>query len=463
MHAAKSSRSQPGGRLKGVFSALKGRGLAAGVAVFLALGGAAGAEEDFDPLEGIERDGRIPYVERPGDLPNPERWRYIPEGRIKSGNLFERMFVTSFIAPFVGKSSDAGWGGGIGIGDIDFRNQRRREFAVMFGAYTQERQQAYGMAWRRWLHHIDLPEGGVLQEERSFVSARAVFSKTRTRRFFGFGADTSPADESSYTEDFLDIGFGTQFTLPEPGSNLILRGAVRAELHSLSDGIVSGAPNLEERYPLVFLRDEERNMGWFTAGLRYDTRDSQSNPYRGWYVGAIADAALIQTGGDVGAVFTFSASRVFPIPGLLHRAEDYTGEENPPTDTLLLGLRSQVTAGDLPFYTLPSLGGRDSLRGFIAGRFRDRASWYGSAEYRVWVIQRGFGFSETARIERIGLAAFYGAGSVAGDFAGLFSSSVRHSYGFSVILSIERLFPFRLDFGFSNEDFLITGGAGLTF
>jgi len=307
------------------------RRFATGAAVFLVLGAAvfaraAKGDDDFDPLEGIESDGRIPYVERPGDLPNPERWRYIPEGRIKVGNILERMFVTSVIAPVVRKSSDTGWGGGIGIGDIDFRNQRRRESVAIFGSYTEKRQQIYGAFWRRWLHHIDLPEGGVLQEERSFIKAFSIYEEARTLRFFAFGADTSEGDESSYSDQFIDIGFAVDFAVPEPGSNLILRGALRTELHELSDGIVAGVPVLEDLFPDVFLRDQNRNMGWFSAGISYDTRDSQSNPYRGWHIGALADAALIQTGGDVGAVFTFDGSRIFPVPGLLHRSEEYKNE-----------------------------------------------------------------------------------------------------------------------------------------
>ena len=31
------------------------------------------AETDFDPFEGIDRNGRIPRVELPPDLPNPDR------------------------------------------------------------------------------------------------------------------------------------------------------------------------------------------------------------------------------------------------------------------------------------------------------------------------------------------------------------------------------------------------------
>ncbi len=52
-----------------------------------------------DPLQGMEASGRIPKVPLPDDLPNPERWRYLPEGRIKPGNIFERFLVSSFIAP----------------------------------------------------------------------------------------------------------------------------------------------------------------------------------------------------------------------------------------------------------------------------------------------------------------------------------------------------------------------------
>ncbi|HXV36148.1 MAG TPA: hypothetical protein VEC18_03300, partial [Myxococcota bacterium] len=45
-------------------------------------------EAEFDPWRGIDEDGRIPKVDLPDDLPNPDRWRYIPEGRLKPGNVF---------------------------------------------------------------------------------------------------------------------------------------------------------------------------------------------------------------------------------------------------------------------------------------------------------------------------------------------------------------------------------------
>ncbi len=103
---------------------------------------------EFDPWQGIEKDGRIPKIEKPADLTNPERWRYIPEGRLKPGNVFQRFLVSSFMAPFFFRDSDVGFGGGIAITDLDFRQQRRREFAGLFASYTTEGQQAlpYGVA-----------------------------------------------------------------------------------------------------------------------------------------------------------------------------------------------------------------------------------------------------------------------------------------------------------------------------
>ena len=95
----------------------------------------------YDPLRGLEPSGRIPKVPLPVDLPAPERWRYVPEGRLKPGNVFERFLVSSFVSPQFFFEEDVGAGGGIALIDIDFRNQRRQEFLGAFFTYTTEGQQ----------------------------------------------------------------------------------------------------------------------------------------------------------------------------------------------------------------------------------------------------------------------------------------------------------------------------------
>ena len=140
--------------------------------------------EPFDPCNGMDRNGRIPSVAIPDGVKNPDRWRYLPEARIKPGNFIDRLFVTSFVAPYVFRNSDVGTGGGLAATDIDFRGQRRREFVGAFASYTSEGQQSYGVIWERWMNHLELPGGGVLIEDRSFWRSRVSYSKTLTRRFF---------------------------------------------------------------------------------------------------------------------------------------------------------------------------------------------------------------------------------------------------------------------------------------
>jgi len=422
--------------------------------------------EEFDPWQGIEKNGRIPKIDKPEDLPNPERWRYIPEGRLKPGNVFQRFLVSSFVAPFLFRDTDVGFGGGIAITDLDFRQQRRREFAGLFLSYTTEGQQAYQFAWRRRLHHREVPGGGVLQEERSFIKTWGGYEKSLTRRFYGFGASTSESDETSYTDETAFGRLGFELALPDPGDDLVVGASVKGEWHSLSDGKVGNKPNTgdADAFPVIFARGDDRKLGWLELELRYDTRDSQRMPYRGFALGATIDSALLQTDWDVGSVFAAYATQIVPVPPLLHGGGD-PEEEHPPTDTLAFHLQTSTTAGDLPFYSLPTLGGRRTLRGFIEGRFRDRSMWHASAEYRFWVLTRGFRipFTQALRVERVGLAFFGDTGSVADDWPDIFSSRVWASGGVGLRITLERDAPFRVDVGFSSEGVEVSAGFGLAF
>ena len=419
---------------------------------------------EHDPWQGMDRDGRIPAVEKP--VEHPERWRYIPEGRIKPGNVFQRFLISSFIAPFFFRDTDVGIGGGLALTDIDFREQRRREFAGLFATQSEEGQQAYTFLWQRWLHHIDLPQGGVLQEERSFVRGGVGYSRTLTRRFFGFGDDTHEDDETSYTDEFAFASLGLDVTLPDPGDDLVLGVAVRGEWHNLARGHVEDVGQTKDAFPEVFNDGDRDGLGWLHLELRWDTRDSEILPYRGFDVGARVDAAPVQSEGNAGSIFGVFASKFVPVPGLFHSGGTGATEEHPPTDTVVFHLETETTAGDLPFYSLPSLGGAERGRGFIEGRFRDRSLWAATAEYRFWVIPRGFALSPWTpyvRVERLGLALFYDVGSVADEWWDLFSASPKHSGGIGFRCTLERNAPFRVDVGFSDEGPQVTAGFGLSF
>jgi hypothetical protein len=416
----------------------------------------------YHPLLGMERSGRIPKALRPEDLPNPDRWRYIPEGRIKEGNVLERLFVSSFIAPQFFFEEDVGFGGGIALTDIDFRTQRRREFFGGFFTYTTEGQQSYRFLWRRWLNHRDLPEGGVLFEERSWLGGGGGYQKTLTRRFFGLGPDTRSDDETSYTDEVWALGTGGELALPEPGGDWVASLGLRGEHHNLGPGHVSAVPTTDQAFPELFREGDKYTALTLSAGLRWDTRDSQHNPYRGWRVGVGVDAPLYQSTGEVAAIFSGNASVAVPLPPLFHKGGD-AGEENPPTDTLALGFEVNTTTGEVPYHRLPSLGGGQTLRGFIQNRFTDNSAWNASAEYRFWLIPRGIRFTDLLRIERIGLATFVEAGSVAGSLGDLADATVHTSYGVGFRMMLERAALFRVDLGFSKDGSNLSIGFGLSF
>jgi hypothetical protein len=419
-------------------------------------------EDAYDPFEGMDRNGRIPATRHKRGLAHRDRWRYVPEGRIKPGNLLQRFLVTSFIVPYAFSNTDIGTGLGLAVTDLDFRRKRRREFLAALASYSSEGQQDYRVKWRRWLNHLDLPEGGILQEDRSLVQVDVGYMKTLTLRFFGLGPDTDANDETSYSDESIYGDVSLEKSLPDPGANWVMSLGLRAESHALGAGHVDGRPSTGDVYPVLFNDAANQNLTWLRAGLRYDTRDSQDSPYEGWHLGGLASWAPIQSSGDMGARYTIKAGKIFRVHPLLHQGGDRF-EENPPTDTLAFHFRNDLTSGSLPFFALPTLGGSEEHRGFIAGRFRDRAAWLAAAEYRFWLLPRGLRITRAVRIERIGAALFYEIGAVSDGATSLYGEPVRHSYGASLRISIDRSNPLRFDFGFSEDGMEFTLGYGLTF
>lgn len=417
--------------------------------------------ETYDPLRGMEKDGRIPKPEIPADIPHPERWRYTPEARMKPGSILDRFLVSSFLSPILFREEDIGFGAGLALTDVDFRDQRYREFANILLTYSEEGQQAYRINWSRWLNHRELPGGGVLREERGRLFARGGYEKTLTRRFFGFGSRAPKDAETSYTDEVSDFGFGFRSSLPDPGSDLLWRTDVQWEHHGLSQGRVSEVPSTDEVFGDEFAGGDGTHQGWLLNSFGWDTRDSLHQPYEGSRIGGTANLSY-GTGAQWGAVLGIDAQQVFPLPPLFHDG-GVGDEENPPTDVLAFGAFVQDTVGDLPFYSLPTLGGTNTLRGYIQNRFTDRAAAHFSAEYRVNLIPRGIAFTDSLRIERIGLGLFYDGGTVADGAQDLHEARYLDSYGFGFRIAFSREAVFRIDWGYSDEGVNFTLAFGNSF
>lgn len=127
------------------------------------------------------------------------------------------------------------------------------------------------------------------------------------------------------------------------------------------------------------------------AQAAWDTRDHVFAPHRGLFVQARAGGAAAAFGsGFAFGELELDARAYAPVP--LRRGS-----------TVAVQARLHATAGDVPFYLLPTFGGDKSLRGVLDGRHRDKTSLLLQAEYDLPLFWR------------LALEVFAGAGQVAPD------------------------------------------------
>jgi outer membrane protein assembly factor BamA len=98
------------------------------------------------------------------------------------------------------------------------------------------------------------------------------------------------------------------------------------------------------------------------------------------------------------------------------------------------------TGQTVPFYLMPYLGGRDTLRGFREYRFRGPHTLLLQAEYRyeIWSGLDG--------------AFFYDAGKVARQRSDLDLKHLEKDYGFGFRFNTDNGVVMRLDAGFGSSD-----------
>jgi hypothetical protein len=213
------------------------------------------ARPPFDPLRGMDPDGRIEKPQIPQDVPHPERWRYTPPKRASSrARCFERFLVSSFITPILFREKDIGFGGGIALTDVDFRDNRYREFANILLTYSEEGQQAYRINWSRWLNYRELPTAAACcAKNAAALFGRLGYEKTLTRRFFGLGSRTRGRQETSYTEELTGVGLGIRLSLPDPAATGWCATTCTTN-HGLSRGRVSDLPSTDQVVPRTVRR-----------------------------------------------------------------------------------------------------------------------------------------------------------------------------------------------------------------
>jgi hypothetical protein len=133
----------------------------------------------------------------------------------------------------------------------------------------------------------------------------------------------------------------------------------------------------------------------FQGTATWDTRDHVFSAHRGLYVQLRAGGAPRLLGSRYGFVELELDARAYGrLPALRG-------------STFALQARLHATAGEVPFYLLPTFGGDKLLRGVLDGRHRDKGSLLLQAEYDLPIYGR------------LGLELFGGVGQVAPDAGSL--------------------------------------------
>jgi hypothetical protein len=244
-------------------------------------------------------------------------------------------------------------------------------------------------------------------------------------RFFGIGADTQPASETSFAQDIRHLTGRVIVTGP---GWLTVSGAAGTMTGRADDGrsqrvpaistrfIGSGAPGLavDSAFTLAAL------------GATVDYRDVPRNPRSGGrYHVAVSRYA--------------SSDRTAPRHSFTRVDVELEQHLSAWKRQRLVTLRAVAASTvadpghDVPFYLQPTLGGSRLLRGFVTDRFRDRT---------MAVLQAEYGWDVTPFLNAL---AFYEAGTVAHAWKDIGRSQLRRDYGFGFRFGSARTVAFRTD------------------
>jgi outer membrane protein insertion porin family len=275
------------------------------------------------------------------------------------------------VFPILMYDSDIGFGfGGKGIVKNNFQKNESFDL-ILFGSTKGEQ-------W--YVFTFSIPDFEIRQNTRYPLAfdLRLEYDKFLKSNFFGIGND-SEDNEWQFPKEFTKL----ELTLGRAFSEQII-----AEIGLFYDftsvyGYEDVNPMLSEDVPGT----GENLTSYLTARWRWDTRDSQINPHKGWRLGFNSDFASRTFGGD----YAFNRYRL--EIGRYQRLFSYS-------HILAVRFWLQHVQGTTPYYEQSIIGGSGTARGLKADRFIDLAFTLVSIEYRFPLYKKlgGVLFTDTGRV-----------------------------------------------------------------
>jgi len=339
-------------------------------------------------------------------------------------------------------------------------------YSILVGKSTT-RDENYELLFQHW---------GLL-ERKAYVLGEVVYERDSTRRFYGYGNDTTVIYESNYTDSNMQANIEAGFWIIEhlraSYTSLVRRFAVQAgQVDNVASilpkfgrrtwEIVPGDPRVQFPFgnQLNCPRDAEEFSDCQGAGPQlhwgnrlsvfYDTRNDNQLPTDGLLATAYFELADRNLGSTTSYLkWGLEGRGYFPFQAWRFR----------PVLALRAGLDYVNAGGDTPFWQRNAIGGRRSNRGFGTGRFTDFNRSVLTAELRTSVYERDL-FDTHVEIE---LAPFLEAGQVFAELSDSPFDELHPAGGMGFRGVVRPNIVGFVDLGYANEGLKVFTGINYPF
>jgi len=339
--------------------------------------------------------------------------------------------VTKIIAPMFIHNEFVGSRGAINVFVYPTRGEEYR----LIASYTEKTERKFLYSYR----NLFLPGG------RFSLEANVGFFKNGTARFFGIGNQTSPAQETNYTDRELLGHMTTGFYV---GLSQRVLWTERLRNVEIQPGVVPDIPFTHTVFPAVKGTGGATVLGHKLAYLN-DTRDDTVTPTIGHYLSMFAELAQTLTG---------STSTVFSRYGIEYRMLIPNATKR---YIFVFRGRLEATVGGaaVPFFERSSLGGQNTLRAFGVGRFVDNHSLVFNFEERIQL----FHLRIVGTVAEIETAPFLDIGKVTNTFRYRAFSQYEANPGIGFRAIARPNVVGRVDFATGNEGQAVFAGLDFPF
>jgi len=239
--------------------------------------------------------------------------------------------------------------------------------------------------------------------------------------FYGIGNNTPEIDNDKYLQENFLFQFKIQPELFDERFKL----GINYEFRKMNVANSEGNPYIESG---IYTGGNGGTTSGLGLAISWDSRNNIFYPNTGGYYEFNGSNFWNFLGSDFDYTkYVFDFRRYFSIAH---------------NQILALQTYFMLVTGSPPFYDIALLGGDKVMRGYLYGRYRDKAYYAVQAEYRLPGI-----------VWRFGLVLFGGFGDVAPKFSKVEITTVKPTYGFGIRFRFDELqkLDLRADVGFGKN------------